>query len=145
MKFMDMALIEARRAYETNEVPVGAVIASGDKVIASARNTSEKDTDCTCHAEMNVIRKAQKKLNTKHLDCCDMYVTVEPCAMCAAAIAYSKIKRLYIGAAEPKTGCVGSVINLYKSGLSIHVPEIYEGIGEEESKNLMKSFFDKKR
>ena len=145
MKFMDMALNEARRAYEMSEVPVGVVIASGDKVISSAHNTCEKDSDCTCHAEMNAIREAQKKLNTKHLDLCDMYVTVEPCAMCAAAIAYSKIKRLYIGAAEPKTGCVGSVINLYKSGLSIHIPEVYEGIGEEESKNLMKSFFLKKR
>lgn len=145
MKFMDEALIEAKKAFDEDEIPVGAVIALEGKIIARAKNTSEKDKDCTCHAEINAIKKACKALDSKTLDNCEMYVTLEPCAMCSGAIINARIKRLYIGAMEPKTGCCLSKVNLMESGLFNHNVEVYYSIGEEESAHLLKSFFVTKR
>lgn len=145
MRLMDKALAEAKKAYQNDEIPVGAVISLNGEIIASGCNTSESKKDCTCHAEINAIKAACQKLKSKTLDNCEMYVTLEPCAMCAGAIINARIKRLYIGASEPKTGCCGSKVNLTKSGLFNHDVEVYYGFGEEESKNLMQDFFKNKR
>ena len=145
MKMMDKALNLAKEAFEKNEIPVGAVITQGEEIIACAHNSVENNKDCTCHAEINAIREACKKLDTKNLENCDMYVTLEPCAMCAGAIINARIKRLYVGAAEPKTGCCISKAELMKPSLFNHNVECYYGIGEEESEKLMKEFFKNKR
>jgi len=143
MKFMKEAIIEARAAFENNEVPVGAVIVKNGKVVASSHNRCEEMCDATSHAEINVIKETQKKLGRKILDDCDLYVTVEPCAMCAGAIVNSRIKRVYIGAFEKKTGCMGSVADLHI--LLPHRPEVYYGFCEDECKALMSEFFKSKR
>ena len=145
MKLMEYALEEAKKAYENDEIPVGAVIALNGEIIASSCNSTEKEKDCTCHAEINAIKAACKKLKSKSLENCEMYVTLEPCAMCAGAIINARIKRLYIGASEPKTGCCGSKADLTKEGLFNHNVEVYYGFGEDESKNLMQEFFRDKR
>lgn len=145
MKFMQAALSEAKKAYNHNEIPIGAVIVNNNKIIASAHNTTQKNSDATCHAELNVIKTACKLLGKKYLDDCELYVTVEPCPMCAGAIINTKIKRIYIGADEPKSGCCGSVCNLLETGLFNHTPEVYHGICEADCKDLMKSFFTKFR
>ena len=142
---MDEALIEAKKAYSEDEIPVGAVITKNGEIIAKAHNTSEKDKDCTCHAEINAIKKACDFLGSKTLEDCEMYVTLEPCAMCGGAIINARIKRLYIGATEPKTGCCISRVKLMENGLFNHDVDVYYGIGEEESISLMKSFFENKR
>lgn len=144
LKFMDAAIIEAKKAFSDNEVPVGCVIVHNGQIIAQSHNTTEKESDATCHAEINAIKEAEKFLKQKVLNECDMYVTLEPCPMCAGAIINSKIKRIYIGAEEPKSGCFGSKIDFNKIGFN-HTPEVYMGINEEECKNLMKDFFEKKR
>lgn len=145
MKHMTQAIAEARKAFDENEVPVGAAIVCNGEIIASNHNTTEQQCDATCHAELNAIKSACKVLSSKYLDECDMYVTVEPCPMCMGAIINSKIKRVYIGAPEPKSGCCGSVINLAKTGMFNHTPEIYHGISEDECKAIMKAFFSDKR
>lgn len=145
MKMMNEALKLAKKAYENNEIPVGAVITLNGEIIASAHNTVEKEKDCTCHAEINAIKKACLYLDSKTLDGCEMYVSLEPCAMCAGAIINARIKRLYVGASEPKTGSCISKVDLMKSGLFNHDVETYYGIGEEESMELMKNFFKSKR
>ena len=144
LKFMDAAIIEAKKAFSDNEVPVGCVIVHNGQIIAQSHNTTEKESDATCHAEINAIKEAEKFLKQKVLNECDMYVTLKPCPMCAGAIINSKIKRIYIGAEEPKSGCFGSKIDFNKIGFN-HTPEVYMGISEEECKNLMKDFFEKKR
>lgn len=145
MKMMDEALFEAQKAFNEDEIPVGAVICLNGEIIAKAHNTSETQKDCTCHAEINAIKKACVRLNTKTLEGCEMYVSLEPCAMCSGAIINARIKRLYIGAMEPKTGCCASRVNLLQEGLFNHNVEVYYGIGEDESKELMKKFFENKR
>lgn len=145
MKMMNEALILAKKAFKDDEIPVGAVITLNGEIIARAHNSVEKDKDCTCHAEINAIKAACKALGRKTLDGCEMYVSLEPCAMCAGAIINARIKRLYVGALEPKTGCCTSKADLMKAGLFNHDVETYYGIGEEESKDLMKSFFENKR
>ena len=145
MKMMDEALKMAKKAYEKNEIPIGAIISFEGNIIAKAHNTVEKNMDCTCHAEINAIKKACKKLGSKTLENCEMYVSVEPCAMCAGAIINSRIKRLYIGCEEPKTGACISKVNLMKPWLFNHNVECYYGIGEDKSKDLMKGFFKDKR
>lgn len=142
-EYMSIALSEAKKAYDICEVPVGAVIVKNNKIIAKGHNLCESKKDATYHAEIEVIRKASKKLNSKILDECELYVTVEPCAMCAGAIINSGIKRVYIGAEEPKTGCLGSVASLDK--LFSRKPEVYFGFCENECKTLMKEFFSAKR
>lgn len=144
LKFMDAAIIEAKKAFSDNEVPVGCAIVHNGQIIAQSHNTTEKESDAICHAEINAIKEAEKILKQKVLNECDMYVTLEPCPMCAGAIINSKIKRIYIGAEEPKSGCFGSKIDFNKIGFN-HTPEVYMGISEEECKNLMKDFFEKKR
>jgi len=145
MKMMDEALNEAKKAFYEGEIPIGAVISLNGEIIAKAHNTCEVRKDCTCHAEINAIREACAKLGAKILENCEMYVSVEPCAMCSGAIINARIKRLYIGATEPKTGCCTSKVSLMQEGLFNHNVEVYYGIGEDESKSLMKKFFEEKR
>lgn len=144
MDYMNLAVNEAKKALEQNEVPVGCVIVSEDGVIAASHNTTEENSDCTCHAEMNAIKAAFVKTGEKYLDKCEMYVTLEPCAMCTGAIINSRIKRVYIGAPEPRTGCCGTAANIV-SELKLKIPEIYIGIHEEECGKIMKNFFESKR
>ena len=143
MNYMHVALNEAKKAFIENEVPVGAVIVYNNTVIASSHNKCETLNDNTAHAELLVIRKALSILSQKQLSECDLYVTVEPCAMCTGAIFNTKIKRIYIGCMEPKTGCLGSITDLSK--MLPWNPEIYYGFCEDECKKLMKDFFESKR
>ena len=145
MEMMNEALTMAKKAFDESEIPIGAVITHNGKIIAKEHNTVEKNADCTCHAEINAIKKACSYLGTKHLNECEMFVTIEPCAMCTGAIIASRIKRIYIGAPEPKTGCCGSVLDLTKNGLFNHNIEVYLGFSEDECKKMMQDFFDNKR
>lgn len=111
-KFMEVALKEAKKAYKLNEVPVGAVIVKDNVIISKAYNLREKNNSSLSHAEILCIKKACKKLGTWRLECCDMYVTLEPCAMCAGALTQSRINKVYIGAKDEKNGCVGSIANI---------------------------------
>ncbi len=140
MKFMNMAINEAIKAYNIGEVPVGCIITRKGEVIASSHNTVVKENMSLCHAELIAISDAVKTLKTKELCECDMYVTLEPCPMCAGAIINSKIKRLYIGAMEPKSGCFGSIVDFNQLEFN-HKPEVYYGICEDECKKLMTEFF----
>jgi len=143
MNYMKEAIKEAKIAFKENEVPVGAVIVSKGEIIARAHNRCENGKNPTLHAEMVAISNACQKLGTKTLDNCELYVTVEPCPMCAGAIGLSRIKRVYIGCEEPKTGAMGSKINTAE-----HMPwntEVYFGFCEDECKKLIKSFFESKR
>lgn len=144
MKFMEYAINEAKKASAQGEIPVGCVITHNGKIIASQHNTTIQDNNATHHAEMNAISQASALLGERYLSECDMYVTLEPCPMCAGAIINSKIKRLYIGAQEPKSGCFGSVIDFNKLSLN-HKPEVYYGICEDECADIMKQFFERLR
>lgn len=141
---MEVAINEAKIAYQKNEVPVGCVIYCGDKLITKGHNTTIADKNDTHHAEINAINDAISILGDKNLSECEMYVTLEPCPMCAGAIINTKIKRLYIGAFEPKSGCFGSVMNFCQLPFN-HKPEVYVGIHEEECKKIIKDFFEGKR
>lgn len=143
MNFMDTAIAEAKTAYDEDEVPVGAVIVKDGQIIAASHNTCEKTNDCTQHAEINAIKTAMEFIGAKTLEECDIYVTVEPCAMCSGAIINSRIRRVYIGCEELRTGCMGSVVNL--ADKFAWKPEVYFGFSEDKCKNLMKSFFEQKR
>jgi len=139
--FMKQALKEAQRAYGKDETPVGAVIVKDGKVISRGHNLKELKQDPTIHAEMAAIRKATKKLGTWRLNDCDMYVTLEPCTMCAGAIIQARIKRLFIGAPDPKAGAVGSVINVLEVEQFNHKVEVIHGILEDECSEILKRFF----
>ncbi len=139
-KFMEEALKEAKKAYEKLEVPVGAVIVRNGKIIAKAHNVKETSTDTTKHAEIIAIQKASKKLKNWRLLDCEMYVTLEPCSMCAGAIINSRIKKVYIGTNDYKTGACGSVLNLFEYKFN-HQVEYETGILEEECENILKDFF----
>jgi tRNA(adenine34) deaminase len=139
--FMNEALKEAKKALAINEVPVGAVIVKDNKVITSAYNTVELDKKTSSHAEIKAINKACEILETKFLNDCDIYVTLEPCPMCAFAISMAKIRRLYFGTKDDKNGCVVSKIKIFNNNLSMHKPEIYQGILELECATLLKDFF----
>lgn len=143
MNYMIEAINEAKKAYEKDEIPIGAVIVMNKKIIAKSHNMCECQNNPTMHAEINAINKACEVLNTKFLDECEMYVTVEPCPMCAGAIALSRIKRVFIGCDEPKTGALGSITDISK--LLPYKAEIYHGFCEDECKELMKKFFLNKR
>ena len=144
--YMHIALEEASKAFKNNEVPVGAVIISADgKLIAKAHNCVITNDDATAHAEILVIKKACKKLQQSRLDGCDLYVTLEPCTMCAGAIAHAKIRRLYFGAYDEKGGAIESGIRFFSQKTCHHAPEVYGGINEENAKSLLKSFFKDKR
>ena len=140
-KFMEEALKEAKKAYEKLEIPVGCVIVKDNKIIARGHNLKETKFDTTKHAEIIAIQKASKKLKSWRLSECEMYVTLEPCSMCAGAIINSRIKRLYYGAKDEKTGAVGSVLNLLQDYKFNHNVEVEQGVLEEECSNILKEFF----
>ncbi|MBD8923424.1 nucleoside deaminase [bacterium] len=144
-KFMKEALKEAKKAYDKLEVPVGAVIVKDGQVIARAHNLKETKLDTTNHAEILAIQKASKKLKSWRLIGCEMYVTLEPCSMCAGALINSRIKKVYIGASDKKTGAVGSVFNLLEDYTFNHKVEYEKGILQEDCENLLKQFFKELR
>jgi len=143
--FMDMALAEARAAGGRGEVPVGCAIVRGGEVIARAGNRTFAERDPTAHAEMIAIREAAHALGAERLDDCDLYVTLEPCTMCAGAVAFARIRRLYYGAADPKSGAVDNGVKFFASPTCHHRPEIYGGLGEAEAATLLKEFFRERR
>jgi tRNA(adenine34) deaminase len=143
--FMDLALDEARAAAAAGEVPIGCVIVRDGEVIAQAGNRTLADRDPTAHCEMLAIRSAAETLSSERLVECDLYVTLEPCPMCAAAISFARIRRLYYGAADPKGGAVENGVRFYDSATCHHRPEVYGGIGEAEAANLLKGFFRERR
>ena len=138
---MKEAIKEAKKAYDKLEVPVGAVIVKEGKIIARAHNLKETKYDTTKHAEILAIQKASKKLNNWRLIDCDMYVTLEPCSMCAGAIINSRIRKVYIGALDEKTGAAGSVLNLFEDFTFNHNVEVEKGIMQEECETMLKNFF----
>ena len=144
-KFMKEALKEAKKAYDKLEVPVGAVIVKDGKIIARAHNLKETKYDTTKHAEILAIQKASKKLNSWRLIDCEMYVTLEPCSMCAGALINSRIKKVYIGASDKKTGAVGSVFNLLEDYIFNHKVEYEKGVMEDECEKILKEFFKELR
>ena len=143
--FMKEALKEAEKAYKKLEVPVGAIIVKDGKIIARAYNQKESKTDTTKHAEILAIQKASKKLKSWRLIDCEMYVTLEPCSMCAGAMINSRIKKVYIGAMDEKTGAVGSVLNLFEDYTFNHRVEVETGIMEKECQETLKRFFKELR
>ncbi len=142
---MDIALEEARSAAARGEVPVGCVIVRGGEVVARAGNRTLADRDPTAHAELLAIRQAAAALGTERLTDCDLYVTLEPCTMCAAALSFARIRRLYYGAADPKGGAVESGVRFFSQPTCHHKPDIYNGIGESEASALLKAFFAARR
>ena len=145
-KYMEKALMLANKAREINEVPVGCVIVNKEgKIFASGYNTNIRDSDPTAHAEINAIREACIKLNNERLIDCDIYVTLEPCSMCAAVISRAKIKRIYYGADDLIYGSVNGSINFFQSKNCNHVPEIYDNISQIQCENLINNFFKDKR
>ena len=143
--YMQMALSEARAAGARGEVPVGCVIVCKDEVVARAGNRTLTDKDPTAHAELLAIRAAALALGSERLTDCDLYVTLEPCAMCATAMSFARIRRLYFGAADPKGGAVESGVRFFASATCHHRPEVYGGINESESAVLLKEFFQARR
>ncbi len=143
--FMDDALGEARAAQAADEVPVGAVIVREGAIVARAGNRTLRDRDPTAHCEMLAIRQAAAALGSERLTDCDLYVTLEPCAMCAAAISFARIRRLYYGAPDPKGGAVENGVRFFGSPTCHHRPEVYGGIGESDAAVLLKDFFRKRR
>jgi tRNA(adenine34) deaminase len=143
--YMDMALDEAQAAGAAGEVPVGCVVVRGGAVLARAGNRTLTDADPTAHAELLAIRQAAAVLGSERLTECDLYVTLEPCAMCAAAIAFARIRRLYYGAADPKGGAVENGVRFFASPTCHHRPEIYGGMAEAEASALLKEFFKERR
>jgi tRNA(Arg) A34 adenosine deaminase TadA len=142
---MRTALDEARAALGADEVPVGAVLTRDGVVIASARNAMRGSHDPTAHAEIEVLRAGALALATSRLDDCDLWVTLEPCAMCAGAIGLARIRRLYFAAPDPKGGAVINGPRLFSQATCHHAPEVYSGIGEEESASLLRQFFAARR
>ena len=143
--FMDLALKTAENAGKAGEVPIGCVIVRGYEVIATAGNRTLTDRDPTAHAEILAIRQAAEAIGTERLVDCDLYVTLEPCTMCAGAISFARIRRLYYGAADPKGGAVENGVRYFSSATCHHRPEIYGGIGEREAGDLLRAFFAARR
>ena len=143
--FMDLALKAAENAGKAGEVPIGAVIVRDNVVIASAGNLTLTDRDPTAHAEMLAIREAARLTGSERLADCDLYVTLEPCTMCAGAISFARIRRLYYGAADPKGGGVESGVRFFASPTCHHAPEVYSAVGERESAALLRDFFRLRR
>ncbi|HYJ84218.1 MAG TPA: nucleoside deaminase [Allosphingosinicella sp.] len=142
---MRRALDEARAAAADGEVPVGAVVTKGGELVAAGRNRMRLDGDPTAHAEMVAMRAAAAALGTPRLDGCDLWVTLEPCAMCAGAMALARISRLYFAAADPKGGGVLHGPRLFSQPTCHHAPEVYPGIGEAEAGEMLKAFFRERR
>ena len=143
--FMDDALGQARDAQAASEVPVGAVVVRDGAIIALAGNRTLRDRDPTAHAELLAIREAAAALGSERLTDCDLYVTLEPCAMCTAAISFARIRRLYYGAVDPKGGAVENGVRFFASPTCHHRPEVYGGIGESEAGALLRDFFKARR
>ena len=143
-KFMKQAIKEAKKAYEKEEVPVGAVIVKDGKIIARGHNLKETKLNTIKHAEIIAIEKASKKLSSWRLENCDLYVTLEPCAMCAGAIINSRIRKVYIGTDDEKTGACGSVLNLFEYKFN-HKVEVEKGILKQECKKILQRFFKELR
>jgi tRNA(adenine34) deaminase len=143
--FMSIALDEARAAEKRGEVPVGCVIVRGGDNIARAGNRTLAERDPTAHAELIAIRAAAAKLGSERLVDCDLYVTLEPCAMCAAAMSFARIRRLYFAAGDPKGGAVEHGPRFFAQPTCHHRPEVYSGIGEGESAALLQEFFRARR
>ena len=140
-KFMKEALKEAQKAYEKDEVPVGAVIVKEGKIIARAYNIKENKNDTTCHAEILAIKKASKKLQAWRLEDCTMYVTLEPCPMCAGALIQSRMNKVVIGTMDYKTGACGSKLNLLEDYKFNHNVEVKNGVMQEECEKILQDFF----
>lgn len=143
--FMEKALEEARAAAARGEVPVGAVIVRDGAVIASAGNRTLELKDPTAHAEILAIRAAAATIGSERLIGCDLYVSLEPCAMCAGAISFARLRRLYYGAADEKGGAVEHNVRFFTSAGCHHAPDVYSGIGENEAGRLLKTFFAERR
>lgn len=144
-KLMKEALKEAQKAYNKEEVPVGAIIVKDGKIIAKAHNQKETKKDTTKHAEIIAIQKASKKIEAWRLSECEMYVTLEPCSMCAGALIQARIKKVYIGTMDYKTGACGSKLNLLEDYTFNHKVEIEAGILQKECEEILKKFFKKLR
>lgn len=142
---MALALDEARAAAARGEVPVGAVVTREGVVLASAGNRTLERRDPTAHAEMLALRDACAALGSERLVDCDLHVTLEPCPMCAAAISFSRIRRLYFGASDPKGGAVENGVRLYASPTCHHAPEVYGGLRESEAGEMLREFFRRRR
>ena len=140
-KFMKAAITQARKAYAIDEVPIGCVIVQNDKIIARGYNRRNIDKNTLAHAELSAIRKASKKNGDWRLEDCTMYVTLEPCQMCAGAIVQSRMKRVVIGSMNAKAGCAGSVLNLLQMQQFNHQVEITRGVREEECSQMLSQFF----
>lgn len=140
-KFMKAAITQARKAYTIDEVPIGCVIVQNDKIIARGYNRRNIDKNTLAHAELSAIRKASKKTGDWRLEDCTMYVTLEPCQMCAGAIVQSRMKRVVIGSMNAKAGCAGSVLNLLQMQQFNHQVEITRGVREEECSQMLSQFF----
>jgi tRNA(adenine34) deaminase len=143
--FMDLALKAAETAGKSAEVPIGCVIVLNNEVIATAGNRTLTDRDPTAHAEILAIRRATTAVGSERLVECDLYVTLEPCTMCAGAISLARIRRLYYGAADPKGGAVDSGVRFFASPTCHHVPEVYSAVGEQEAAALLRDFFKARR
>src|SRR5437588_8196567 len=143
--FMALALEEARAAATAGEVPVGCVIVREGSVIARAHNRTLADRDPTAHCELLAIRQAADALGGERLPDCDLYVTLEPCTMCVAAISFARIRRLYYGAADPKGGAVESGVRFFAQPTCHHVPDVYSAVGETEAATLLRDFFKLRR
>ncbi len=143
--FMELALEEARAAQDAGEVPVGCVIVRNGAVIARAGNRTLRDRDPTAHAELLAIRQAAAATRSERLTDCDLYVTLEPCAMCAAAMSFARIRRLYYGAQDPKGGAVENGVRFFASPTCHHRPQVYGGIGAEDAAALLRGFFAARR
>src|ERR671936_2073786 len=143
--FMDLALKTAENAGKAGEVPIGCVIVRDYEVIATAGNRTLTDRDPTAHAEILAIRQAADAIGTERLVDCDLYVTLEPCTMCAAATSFARIRRLYYGAADPKGGAVENGVRYFSAPTCHHRPEVYGGIGEAAAAALLQDFFQARR
>ncbi|QFT33722.1 tRNA-specific adenosine deaminase [Labrenzia sp. THAF82] len=143
--FMDLALEEAEKASSRGEVPVGAVLVRGTSILARDGNRTLELNDPTAHAEVLVIRKACALLNSQRLLDCDLYVTLEPCTMCAGAISFARIRRLYYGAGDEKGGAVDHGARFFDQPTCHHAPDTYSGIGEVQAAKLLRAFFNSRR
>ena len=144
-RFMETALAEARAAGERGEVPVGAVLVLNGEIVAQAGNRTRAENDVTAHAEVAVIREASQKLGQERLTGADLYVTLEPCTLCAAAISFARIRRLYYGADDPKGGAVESGVRFFAQPTCHHAPDVYSGLSGTESAYILRDFFSERR
>src|ERR1700753_2798552 len=143
--FMDLALKAAENARESGEVPIGCVVVRNNEVIAAAGNRTLTDRDPTAHAEILAIRQATAAIGSERLSGADLYVTLEPCTMCAGAISFARIRRLYYGANDPKGGAVESGVRFFSQPPCYHAPDVYSGIGGQDAADLLTSFFRDRR